>query len=121
LSFLRLHGGLGSRRVIEIQFPPVDLTTLLLRNAQRLILFNLPAGDWLAGDRGLAREPGRELEFRAGVAQTVGWVSETGMGMVSCLAGGAPHGLFSRRPGVAAGSSAEQVELIRGIAERMGL
>jgi hypothetical protein len=37
----------------------------------RVALINAPAGDWDAGERGLAALPGREAEFRAATAQ--GW------------------------------------------------
>ncbi len=59
-------------RAVEFAFPyeyqAKDLAARV--NAQRLevVLFNLPPGDWAAGDRGLASLPGREHEFAASVS-----------------------------------------------------
>jgi hydroxypyruvate isomerase len=38
-------------------------------------LFNLPLGNWAAGERGIACIPGREHEFRAGVATAIGYAT----------------------------------------------
>ncbi len=49
---------------VEFLFPydhaPGDLAALLARHGLEQALFNLPAGDWQAGERGLAAVPGRE-------------------------------------------------------------
>lgn len=47
---------------IEFQLKTYDL---------EFILFNLPAGDWDNGERGIAVDPRRKDEFRAGVAQAI--------------------------------------------------
>jgi hydroxypyruvate isomerase len=57
------------------------------------VLFNLPAGDWAAGERGIACLPGREAEFRAGVAQAVDYANALGCKQLNCLAGLAPTGV----------------------------
>lgn len=48
---------------VEIQFlyeiPLAELLTALTANQIAMILHNLPAGDWLKGDRGIACDPGR--------------------------------------------------------------
>lgn len=41
----------------------------LRRNDLEQVLFNLPAGDFTAGDRGMANDPNRVEEFRAGVQE----------------------------------------------------
>jgi hydroxypyruvate isomerase len=51
------------------------------------VLFNLPAGDWTAGDRGIASDPGRVDEFRAGVEQALEYAEALDVSQVNCLAG----------------------------------
>src|SRR5437867_13442655 len=62
-------------RAVEYMFPYQEDTDGIARTLERLkleqVLFNLPAGDWAAGDRGVAVHPGRRDEFRRGVAQAV--------------------------------------------------
>jgi hydroxypyruvate isomerase len=51
------------------------------------VLFNLPAGDWAAGDRGIAVDPGRRDEFRRGVAQAVDLARRFRCSRLNCLVG----------------------------------
>ena len=55
-------------------------------------LFNLPAGDWQAGERGIAIFPGREQEFRDSVSRALDYAGELGCDRLNCLAGIAPPG-----------------------------
>ena len=55
-------------------------------------LFNLPAGDWEAGERGIAIFPDRVAEFRSGVAQALDAAEALGCDRLNCLAGIAPSG-----------------------------
>ncbi len=58
-------------RAVEFAFPySYQAKELAARvQAQKLdvVLFNMPPGDWEAGDRGLASLPGREHDFAASV------------------------------------------------------
>ena len=56
------------------------------------VLFNLPAGDWAAGERGIGCHPNRVAEFRAGIDAVVEYAGALGCGQVNCLAGIAPDG-----------------------------
>ena len=58
----------------------------------RMVLHNLPAGDWMAGERGIACLPGREAEFRAGLEQAIEYARALGVPQLNCLAGLAPPG-----------------------------
>ena len=58
-----------------------------------LVLHNLPAGDWDAGERGIACHPDRVEEFRAGVAQAIKYAQALGVKQLNCLAGKAPQGV----------------------------
>jgi hydroxypyruvate isomerase len=56
----------------------------------KLILHNLPAGDWDAGERGIACLPDRKEEFREGVAKAIEYAKFLNVGQLNCLAGKAP-------------------------------
>ena len=81
---------------VELQFPydtPAEqLQQALFRNKLTLVLHNLPAGDWAAGERGIACLPDRVDEFREGVARAVEVGSALGVPQLNCLAGKAPIG-----------------------------
>ena len=57
------------------------------------ILFNLPAGDWAAGERGLACHPDRTDEFREGVSAAIRYAEALACTRVNCLAGKVPAGV----------------------------
>src|SRR3954466_2367122 len=57
------------------------------------VLHNLPAGNWAAGERGIACLPDRVDEFKAGVAQAIKYATALDCSRVNCLAGIAPPGL----------------------------
>lgn len=52
-----------------------------------LVLFNLPAGDWGNGERGIAINPKRKNEFRAGVGKAIEVAQKLGVRQVNCLVG----------------------------------
>ena len=58
----------------------------------KIVLHNLPAGDWEAGERGIACDPRRVDEFRAGVAKAVTYAHALGVPQLNCLAGKVPAG-----------------------------
>jgi hydroxypyruvate isomerase len=60
------------------------------------VLHNLPAGDWDAGERGIACHPDRVAEFRAGVAKAIAYAKALGVPQLNCLAGKAPAGVPRR-------------------------
>jgi hydroxypyruvate isomerase len=53
----------------------------------------LSAGDWAAGERGIACLPTRVEEFRDGVDQAMVWAEALGCVRVNCLAGLRPDGI----------------------------
>ncbi|MGE5094951.1 MAG: hydroxypyruvate isomerase family protein [Betaproteobacteria bacterium] len=69
------------------EHPAGAIAQELRRNAQQAILFNLPMGDRERGDFGLACRPGREEEFREGVARAVAYARVLGVPRVNCIAG----------------------------------
>jgi hydroxypyruvate isomerase len=58
-----------------------------------LVLHNLPAGNWDAGERGIACHPDRMDEFRAGVQTAISYAQVLGVNQLNCLAGKAPAGV----------------------------
>ncbi len=84
-------------KAVEFLFPyawPVaELQQRLQANGLQLVLHNLPAGDWDAGDRGTACDPRRVEEFRAGVARGIDYGTALGVPQLNCLAGKAPAGV----------------------------
>lgn len=73
-------------------FPASEIQARLKGNGLQLVLHNLPAGDWAGGERGIACHPGREAEFRDGVARAIGYAQALGVGQLNCLAGKLPAG-----------------------------
>ncbi|MBA2470221.1 MAG: TIM barrel protein [Chloroflexia bacterium] len=76
---------------VELLFPyveaPETVMNALTRNNLELVLFNLPAGDWAAGDRGMAAQPARREEFADGLKVAVEYASALRPRCVNCLAG----------------------------------
>lgn len=71
---------------------PGAIAAILRERKLTQALFNLPAGDWAAGERGIAVLPDRTEEFRAGVETAIRYAKALGCGQVNCLAGIAPPG-----------------------------
>ena len=82
---------------VEFQFPYAhpahDIAERLQASKLQLVLHNLPAGNWDAGERGLACDPSRVTEFQDSVAQALDYAAVLGVRQLHCLAG-------IRRPGV---------------------
>jgi hydroxypyruvate isomerase len=82
---------------VEFMFPyaysAADIHSHLQENGQQLVLHNLPAGDWDAGERGIACIPGREREFRVGVGQAIEYARVLGVPQLNCLVGKTPQGV----------------------------
>jgi len=76
---------------VEFLFPYAysvgELKDRLETNRLKLVLHNLPAGDWDAGERGIACLPDRVDEFRGGVAAAIEYAKTLGAPQVNCLAG----------------------------------
>ncbi len=81
---------------VEFLFPydysPAEVSAWLKDNQLKNILFNLPPGDWAAGERGIAALPGREAEFRDGVAKAIEYALALGTPQLHMMAGLVPAG-----------------------------
>ncbi|WP_168011958.1 hydroxypyruvate isomerase [Halomonas salinarum] len=82
---------------VEYLFPydveAAEIKRRLDANGLTQVLFNLPAGDWGAGERGIACHPDRVEEFRAGVDRAIEYARVLGNTQVNCLAGIQPEGV----------------------------
>lgn len=76
---------------VEYLFPyDYDKTALadkLMQHGLTQVLHNLPAGDWNAGERGIACHPDRVGEFQDGVDKALEYATTLGCKQINCLAG----------------------------------
>ncbi len=78
--------------VSPYEMPSDQIAALLHQHGLTQALFNLPAGDWAGGERGIGCLPDRIEEFQAGVAKAVEYGQALGCAKINCLAGIAPQG-----------------------------
>ena len=85
------HAAEAGFSAVEFLFPyDYDIAAIaaeLRRNGLEQVLFNLPAGDFTVGDRGIANDPRRTEEFRRGVRDALRIAAELQCGRLNCLAG----------------------------------
>ena len=74
-------------------FPKEQVAAALKNNGLALALHNLPAGDWAAGERGIACHPDRVQEFRDGVEKAIDYAKALNCPQVNCLSGVLPKGV----------------------------
>lgn len=82
--------GAGFRAVEFSQpydYPAAEIASRLADNELECILVNLPMGDKSKGDFGIACRPGREAEFRAGVARGIEYAHALGVPKLNCISG----------------------------------
>jgi hydroxypyruvate isomerase len=72
------------------EFEKAALREQLQQHGLTQVLHNLPAGNWAAGERGIAILPDRVDEFRDGVAQAIDYAKALDCRQVNCLVGIAP-------------------------------
>ena len=76
---------------VEYLFPyeaaPEAIAERLARNQLQQALFNLPPGDWAAGERGIAALPGRFEALKADVEKALDYAAATGVKRLHLMAG----------------------------------
>nr|WP_067290606.1 hydroxypyruvate isomerase [Marinobacterium profundum] len=77
----------GVEYLFPYDFDAAEIRAKLDANNLTQVLFNLPAGDWNAGERGIACHPDRIEEFRSGVERAIQYAKVLGNDQVNCLAG----------------------------------
>ncbi|NVK43407.1 MAG: hydroxypyruvate isomerase [Oceanospirillaceae bacterium] len=83
----------GVEYLFPYDYAPEQIKAKLDANSLTQVLFNLPAGDWAGGERGIACHPDRIEEFRAGVDKAIAYAKVLGNTQVNCLAGIQPKGV----------------------------
>lgn len=82
---------------VEYLFPYEEDTDEIARLLSDLrlsqALFNLPAGNWAGGDRGIALDPARRGEFHEGVSRAVELARRFNCAKLNCLVGKHPAGV----------------------------
>jgi hydroxypyruvate isomerase len=84
---------------VEYMFPydydAAALAGQLKDNGLEQVLFNLPAGNWADGERGIAVNPDRVAEFRSGADRAAEYARVLNVERINCLVGkqldGVPH------------------------------
>jgi hydroxypyruvate isomerase len=78
-------------QAVEFLFPYAEdvdaIRAALDRNGLEQILFNLPVGDFAAGDRGMANDPAKRGEFLDGVNQAIEVATKLSVRRINCLVG----------------------------------
>lgn len=96
LPFLDRFVAAGSAgfEAVEFLFPYEHEADTLRQRARAagvdVVLFNLPPGDWLGGDRGIAVFPDRTAEFTRGLHQAMGYAQHLQTPRLHLMAGLAP-------------------------------
>ncbi|WP_108462590.1 2-oxo-tetronate isomerase [Devosia naphthalenivorans] len=105
---------------VEFLFPyeyPIEVVQDRLRQAgQRAALFNMPPGDWAAGERGIAVFPERQAEFSANLTEALSYATALGVPRLHMMAGIAPSDdVFARTRYFAALGEAAEIAAAHGI------
>jgi hydroxypyruvate isomerase len=75
------------------EWPASEVRRRLEANGLVQALFNMPPGNWAAGERGIACLPGRQPEFRDSLKKALEYASVLGNKLVHCMAGMVPEGV----------------------------
>ena len=76
--------------VFPYQWQKEALAETLEKLNLEMVVQSMPAGDWDAGERGLACIPGREGEFQEGVGVAIEYARAMNCARINCLAGLTP-------------------------------
>ena len=82
----------GVEFLFPYEYTPEEVAGKAKDAGVQIVLFNMPAGNWAAGERGLTGLPGREQEFRDNVAKAVTYAKVLGVPRLHAMAGIAPAG-----------------------------
>ena len=103
VEFLNRFGAAAKAgfRAVEFLLPYAHEKTQLIDVVQKdnlqVVLFNMPAGDWSAGDRGMACDPTRAGEYQEGVGTAIDYALALGCKQIHCMAGLKPRGVSEEK------------------------
>ncbi len=82
---------------VEFLFPyahrPAEIAARLKNSGLQQVLFNALPGDWAQGERGVAALPGRQREFREGIARALEYATVLSCPRLHVMAGLKPEGV----------------------------
>ena len=107
-------GFTGVEYLFPYAYQKEQLAERLQRNRLVQVLHNLPAGDWAAGERGIACHPDRVGEFQEGVGKAIDYARTLECNQINCLSGIAPSGVDPKQV------RATFVSNLRFAAEKLG-
>lgn len=87
------HGFKGVEFLFPYDFEATEIAAKLEQHGLQIVLHNLPAGNWAAGERGIACHPDRVEEFRSGVDKAIAYAKALKVPQLNCLAGIIPQGM----------------------------
>jgi len=82
----------GVEFLFPYEHPPEAIREQLEKHHLEIVLFNMPPGNWAAGERGLACSPGREPEFRAAIHEALVYATALRIPRLHAMAGIPPPG-----------------------------
>lgn len=87
-----IAGFAGVEYLFPYDYPAQQVAECLRENDLEQVLFNLPPGDWEAGERGLACLPHRQGEFAEAVDMALDYAVQLDCSRLHCMAGIRPAG-----------------------------
>ncbi len=83
-------GFAGAEILFPYEHPAREIAAAFRDAGIEPVLFNMPPGDWAAGDRGLAALPGREADFAAALDEALDYARAVGVKRLHMMAGAVP-------------------------------
>ena len=83
----------GVEYLFPYDFSAERLADELIKWKLTNVMFNLPPGNWAAGERGITCIPGREHEFRTGIENAIRYAKYLGTTKLHAMAGISPEGM----------------------------
>ncbi len=117
-SAARMAGFAAVEFHFPYEFDRAALAEVVLTSGLDVVLFNLPAGNWAAGERGIACHPRRIAEFQDGVGLAIEYAKLLGCPRLNCLAGIVPEGIS---PEKARETLVENLRFAAAVTRRAGI
>jgi len=92
-------GFAGVEFVSPYDHEPGAVAEAARRAGVKVVLFNSPAGDWAAGERGCACQPGQQARFRAGIERAIDFARALACPRLHIMAGIVPQGVSAAEAG----------------------
>ena len=83
----------GVEFLFPYDFPAAQIREQLDKHKLQMVLFNMPPGDFAAGDRGLACDPAKIGQFQDNIGTTLEYAKALGANQIHCMAVLKPRGV----------------------------